>query len=345
MFVNETVKEIVNKYRALWSLGHAMSLMGWDAETYMPEEGVKGRSVASAELALLYRRLFLQDVAPLVEKVMGAEGLNEYEAGVARVLGRELERLRKVPEKVHYELAKLRVEASKVWRDAKAQGNFKAFEPYLERVFQLRREFAEHLGYKEHPYDALLDYYEEGLTDKDVEFMFRSLVPAIKRVLEKVSEDGYYPRAHELEGVAYEKEELERLNREVLTILGFPWSRGRLDVSPHPFTVGVSLWDVRITTRYEGRDFRRSLFAAIHEFGHAIYDMNVDEALAMTPLEGGASLGVHESQSRFWENVVGRSFSFVTVLRPLIEKHLSIARGYSEEELYRYFNVVRPSTI
>ncbi|MCS7106965.1 MAG: carboxypeptidase M32 [Acidilobaceae archaeon] len=345
MFENEIIREILNKYRVLWSLSHASSLMGWDSETYMPSEGVKGRSVASAELALLYRKLFLQDVAPLVEKVMGAERLNEYEAGVVRVLGRELERMKKIPEKIQYELAKLRVEASTVWRGAKAEGNFKAFEPYLTRVFELRKETAEYLGYKEHPYDALLDIYEEGLTDRDVDNMFRGLVPSIKRVLERVSQNGYYPRTHELEGVEYVKEELERVNREVLELLSFPWSKGRLDVSAHPFTVGISLWDVRITTRYEGRDFRRSLFSTIHEFGHAIYDMNVDETLAMTPLEGGASLGVHESQSRFWENIVGRSFSFITVLKPILEKHLSVARGYDAEELYRYFNVVRPSTI
>ncbi|MFZ8793808.1 MAG: carboxypeptidase M32 [Acidilobaceae archaeon] len=345
MFENKLVLELLERYRVLWALGHASSLMGWDSETYMPREGVEERSIASAELSLLSRRLLLENIAPLVEKLVGVEGLNDFERGVVRVLWRDVERLRRIPENIQYELAKLRSEAPVVWREAREKDDFERFKPYLSRIVELERQVAELLGYEEHPYDALLDYYEEGLRDRDVRVMFSTLVPSIRRVLEKVMAEGYYPREHVLENVEYRREAMETVNREVLNILGFPWSRGRLDVSAHPFTIGIALSDVRITTRYEGRDFRRSLFAVIHEFGHALYDLQVDERLKMTPLAEGASLGVHESQSRFWENIVGRSRAFVKLLKPVLDEHLGFTRDYSVEELYKYFNIVRPSLI
>ena len=345
MFENKLVLELLERYRVLWALGHASSLMGWDSETYMPREGVEERSIASAELSLLSRRLLLENIAPLVEKLLGVEGLNDFERGVVRVLWRDVERLRRIPENIQYELAKLRSEAPVVWREAREKDDFERFKPYLSRIVELERQVAELLGYEEHPYDALLDYYEEGLRDRDVRVMFSTLVPSIRRVLEKVMAEGYYPREHVLENVEYRREAMETVNREVLNILGFPWSKGRLDVSAHPFTIGIALSDVRITTRYEGRDFRRSLFAVIHEFGHALYNLQVDERLKMTPLAEGASLGVHESQSRFWENIVGRSRAFVELLKPILDEHLGFARDYSVEELYKYFNIVRPSLI
>jgi len=333
LFENKHVLELLERYRVLWALNHASSLMGWDSETYMPRDGVGERSIAIAELSLLSRRILLESLAPLVERLVGVEGLNDFERGVVRVLWREVERLRRIPESIQYELAKLRSEAPVVWREARERDDFEKFEPYLSRIVELKRQVAELLGYDEHPYDALLDYYEEGLRDRDVRGMFSTLTPSIRKVLEKVVAEGYYPRGHVLESVEYRREAMEGVNRDVLNVLGFPWSRGRLDVSAHPFTVGVALSDVRITTRYEGVDFRRSLFAVIHEFGHALYDLQVDERLKMTPLARGASLGVHESQSRFWENLVGRSLAFTELLKPILDERLGFTRDYSVEEL------------
>lgn len=345
MFENELVREVLDKYRVLWAIGHALSLMGWDSETYMPREGVHERSIASAELTLLQRKILLNDIAPLVEKLLGVEGLNEFERGVVRVLWRDVEKLRKIPESIQYELAKLRSEAPVVWREAREKDDFNMFKPYLSRIVELERKVAESLGYDDHPYDALLDYYEEGLRDRDVRGIFSTLTPSVKRVLDKVLSGGYYPQGHELENVRYDREAMEKVNRKLLDILGFPWSKGRLDVSAHPFTIGIGLADVRITTRYEGVDFRRSMFAVIHEFGHALYDLQIDERFKMTPLAEGASLGVHESQSRFWENIVGRSLAFTKIIKPILDEHLGFTRSYDEVELYKYFNIVRPSLI
>lgn len=345
-FENELIKDILKDYRAIWAIGHAQALMGWDSETYMPREGVEERAVARAELSVLQRSLLLKpEFVGKVEKAQGLEGLNEYEAGVVRVLARTIDRLRKIPEKLLYEKVKVSQEAVHVWVEAKKSGDFERFKPYLEKIVELTRETAERLGYDEHPYDALLDMYEEGLLTRDVDSLFQGLIPGLRRILDKVLAEGYYPQTHPLEDLAYDTRAMEEVNRKVLDLLGYPWTRGRLDVSPHPFTISLGIRDVRITTRYEGRDPRKTVYAVIHEYGHALYELQQDERLLFTPIAGGVSLGVHESQSRFWENVVGRSPWFTRVLRGIMAEHLPAMAGVSEEEFYRYVNTVRPSLI
>ena len=345
-FENQLILDILKEYRTIWALGHAQALMGWDSETYMPREGVEERAVARAELSVLQRSLLLKpSLVEKVEKAQAVEGLNEYEAGVVRVLARNIDRLRKIPEKLLYEKVKVSQEAVHVWVEAKKTGDFQKFKPYLEKIVELTRETAERLGYEEHPYDALLDIYEEGLRTRDVDALFQGLIPGLKRILDKVLAEGYYPRQHPLEELGYEASAMEAVNRKVLDLLGYPWSRARLDVSPHPFTISLGVRDVRITTRYEGRDPKRTVYAVIHEYGHALYELQQDERLLFTPIAGGVSLGVHESQSRFWENVVGRSPWFTSTLRRIMGEHIPAVAEVSDEEFYRYVNTVRPSLI
>jgi len=154
-----------------------------------------------------------------------------------------------------------------------------------------------------------------------------------------------FPSTHPLEEVEYDQDSMKKVNLEVLRFLDMPDETFRMDVSTHPFTVGMSLEDVRITTRYEGRSFRESMYSVIHECGHAIYDLQIDRSLEYTPLAGGTSLGVHESQSRFWENIVGRSRDFTRLIYPMLRSHLRFLSTYDEDEVYRYFNMVRPNSI
>ena len=169
IFENPIVKEILEKYRVIWALGHAMSLMSWDSETYMPLEGVKDRSVARAELSLLQQQLLLRpEFVELVEKADKVETLNDYERGVVRVLKRAIRIARALPPWLIAERAKVTQEAMIVWREAKAKNDFEKFKPYLERIFDLSRKAADYLGWEKHPYDALLDIFEEGLRTEDV---------------------------------------------------------------------------------------------------------------------------------------------------------------------------------
>ncbi|MGC9130556.1 MAG: carboxypeptidase M32 [Pyrobaculum sp.] len=346
MIRSETVKQILEHYRIVWALGHAQGLMGWDSETYMPEEGVKGRAVARAEIAQLIQRFMLDEkFVKLVEKAEEERDLTEVERGVVRVLRRDLKFYQRVPPEVVKEFAKVTSEAFVAWRGAKEKAKFELFAPYLEKIVELSRVIADKLGYEEHPYDALLDLYEEGLTSRDVEAVFSVLEPGVKKLLARLESAGW-PKRHPLEEVPYERSRVEAAIMEVLELVGYPRGRFRVDVSPHPFTIGITTpFDVRITVRYRGVDFKEPLFSALHEYGHALYELNIDESLAMTPVGTGVSLGVHESQSRFMENVVGRSREFVGKAAPILRRHLDFLSKYSDDDLFYYFNVVRPSLI
>jgi len=166
----------------------------------------------------------------------------------------------------------------------------------------------------------------------------------VRRLLSKLEARGW-PRRHPLEEMPYERPRVEAAIFEVLELVGYPKARFRVDVSPHPFTAGIGApYDVRITIRFRGVDFKEPLFSALHEYGHALYELNIDESLAFTPVGTGVSLGVHESQSRFMENIVGRSREFTEKIAPILRRHLPLEQ-YSDEDLYYYFNVVRPSLI
>jgi len=347
VFQNPVIKELTNKLRVLWALDHATALMGWDAETYMPREGIQERAIAQSELAVLKQKIILSpEIRELVEKAEKQEDLNDYEKGVIRVVKRNIEKALKVPPEVIAEYARISQEATQYWRVAKEKNDFSIFKPYLEKIVQLARKIADYLGWEEHPYDALLDLFEEGLRTRDVDRVFGYLEPRIRRILEKIMSSGKYPAEHELEKIKYDPDKLRIVNKRILEILGFPLgSRARLDESAHPFTQSMGIKDVRITTRYEGFDFKRSILSVVHEFGHALYQLQIDERLMATPIGNGVSLGIHEGQSRFWENIIGRSKEFVEVLTPLLKQYLDFLKDYDAEDIYYYFNTVRPSLI
>ena len=347
-FKNKIVKKILEKARVWWALNHALGLMGWDLRVNMPREGVIERSIAASELAVLSQKIILDpELVKLVEKAEGKiDELNDYERGVVRVLKREIKVAKAVPPEIVQEFTRITGEARVRWREARSKDNYEIFKPYLAKIIELSRKIADYIGYDEHPYDALLDIREEGLRTRDVENIFKVLEPGIKKVLDLILSHGYYPTRHELEEVKYDVEAMAKLNREILEVLEYPLgARARLDVSTHPFTTSMGIKDVRITTRYEGYDFKRSLYAVIHEYGHALYALQIDEKLMATPLARGVSGGVHESQSRFWENIIGRSREFTEAIYPILAKHLEFVKKYTPSDLYLYFNTVKPSLI
>jgi len=344
MSKNPVIDQILDAYKPIWALNHAASLFDWDLETYMPVDGAAPRGFAQAQLALIRQ----QKVIGLTESVSKAEklgDLNQYERGVIRNIKRELKYFTRIPPELVEELTRTITEATVVWRDARKKSDFSLFKPYLEKIVQLKRREADKLGYEGHPYNALMDLFEEDLTTNDVDRIFSPLVTALKRILNGIVSSKSFPTSHKLEDVAYEEQDMRHVNQEVLRILGMPDKTFRMDVSTHPFTSGMSLDDVRITTRYEGMSFRETIFSVIHECGHALYDLQVDHSLQYTPLAGGPSLGMHESQSRFWENFVGRSREFTNLLYPILKKNLKFVSEYSEDDIYKYFNLVRPSLI
>ncbi len=338
------VKEILEKYRAVWALHHSMALLEWDMETHMPEGGAASRGAASGQLAMMTQKATVS-LAPLLRKAEKSSDLDDESKGIVRSLRREVDFFTKIPPELVEERVRVTTEATVVWRRARKTSDYKLFEPHMEKILEITRRVADCLGYAKHPYDALLDLYEEDFTVRDADAVFSRLVPGSKKVLERVEAGGVYPSRHPLEAVRYSTDAMVRVNEGVISLLGMPKDRFRMDVSTHPFTIGIAPDDVRITTRYEGADFKAALFSTIHESGHALYELQLGDSLRFTPAAGAASLGFHESQSRFWENVVGRSREFSKLVHPLVRKNLAEVSKYSAEDLYLYFNAVRKSFI
>jgi carboxypeptidase Taq len=213
-------------------------------------------------------------------------------------------------------------------------------------MIEIKKQIAEKIGYEKHPYDALLDTFEEELTVDDLDTVFSVLTPRIQKILKKLV-DSVSPFCKEINlgKSKYDIQKVDELNHDILNLLQYDVERFRMDLSTHPFTETMGLNDVRITTRYEGTDFKKSISSTIHEAGHALYNLQCDQSLSVTPLEGGSSLALHESQSRFWENIVGRSLPFIQLIAPLIRKQVSFANRTTDDELYLYFNNVKADYI
>ncbi len=343
LFENPKIKEILVKYRKIWALHHASSLLGWDNDVNMPRMGVAARGAAQAEIsAMIHELTTSKDFVNLVESV-DVDGLNDYERGVIRVLRRNIRIATALPKEHVMEMSRVSSEAVHYWAEARQKNDFSIFRDYLQKIVDLNIKSAEYLGYDEHPYDALLDLYEEGYTTRDYQRIFDKIEGKLTALLDKIASEGIFPSRHPLEELRYEEEDMKRVNTKILKLFGFPLGeRSRMDVSAHPFTVSIGTRnDVRITTRYELVDFRRSLLATVHEFGHALYELQIDPEIDMTPIAGGVSSGIHESQSRFWENVIGRSREFSSLILPILRENLGIPSEVDEDSLYRYFNMVR----
>ena len=344
MSKNPVISEIVEGYKPIWALDHVSALLEWDMETYMPEGSAKGRGFAQAQAALMKQKT-TTDLTALVTKAEKLSGLDDYDRGVVRVMKRDIDYFMKIPPKLLEDIQRTTTEATVVWREARKKSDFEMFSGYLEKIVDLKRQEADKLGYSGHPYNALLDKFEEELTTNDVDRIFSPLVPNLKKILGKVQSEGKFPSKHPLESVSYQTEAMRRVNEEILKILGMPDKTFRMDVSTHPFTTAMPIDDVRITTRYEGKDFKESIFSTIHESGHAIYELQVNPSLDYTPLARATSLGVHESQSRFWENFIGRSKEFTEVLYPTLKSNLPFISGHNPLDVYSYFCTVKPSLI
>lgn len=345
LFSNKTILELNEKYKPFWSLKKSEAVLDWDVEVNMPEKGATSRGFIMSQLALL-DQIHIANLYPALDKASREQNeLNDYEKGVVRVLEFWRRYYTRIPPELLEEEKRVAVEGTVVWREARKKSEFKTFQPYLEKMLEIKLKEAEKLGYEGHPYNALLNLYEEQLTVEDMDQMFSRLIPRLKKVLEKVTSEGRFVSSHGLENEAYDQEVLVRVNRRLTEILGMPKDRFRMDISTHPFMTNFSRDDVRITTRYEGKDFARSTFGTIHESGHGIYELQIDERLEHTPIDVAASTGFHESQSRFWENIVGRSKLFVSLTSPMLREELKFLSKYSGDDLYSYFNMVKPSMI
>jgi carboxypeptidase Taq len=330
-------------------LSRAAAMLEWDQETYMPRGGVAARSdQLSTLLRLAHIRFTGDEVGRLLgelEDETSGKAFDSYEASLVRVTRRDYELERKLPPELVAEAARASSAARPVWEKARREADFKIFAPALEKNVELNRQIADAIGYQGRPYDALLDRYEPGLTTGELETIFAELKKAIVPLVAEIARhtDAIGDRVLYLE---YDPAVQVRYALDLVTKLGYDLERGRQDISTHPFSTSFGPGDARITTRVSPGFFNECLFGSIHESGHAMYNQGIGDDIDRTPLWAGASPGVHESQSRLWENLVGRSAAFwkhfFPSLRSTFPDQLS---GVDDEAFFLAVNRSYPSLI
>jgi len=342
----QRLKEILGEVS---DLSRAGSVLGWDQETFMPPGGVENRADQLTTLERLgHSRFTGDDVGALLDEAeheVARLPFDSDEASLVRVTRRDYEQARKLPLELVGEIARAGATARPVWEKARADANFSLFAPYLEKNVELNRRVADALGYRKRPYDALLDRTEPGLTTDQLEEIFTELKQAIVPLVADVARNADAVDDSVLHR-GFDPDVQVQYALDLVTKLGYDIERGRQDISAHPFTIPFGPGDVRITTRVSRDFFNECLFGSIHEAGHAMYYQGVGKNLDRTPLWDGASPGVHESQSRLWENMVGRSVEFWRHFYPSLQKSFpEPLKGVDEEQFFRAVNKSYPSLI
>ena len=330
-------------------LSRAAAVLDWDQETNMPPGGVAGRAQQLSTLMTLAHASFTSDevghLLDALESEVANQPFDSDDSSLVRVTRRDYEQERKLSSELVSEVAMAGATARPHWEKARRDADFKVFEPYLEKNVELNRRIADALGYAERPYDALLDRSEPGLKTSELEAIFgeikRAIVPLVADIARNADavDDRMLYRG-------FEPDLQMQYALDVVGRLGYDLDRGRQDVSTHPFSTSFGPGDTRITTRVSRDFFNECLFGSIHECGHAMYNQGIGANLDRTPLWDGASPGVHESQSRLWENLVGRSRPFWRHFYPSLQAAFpEPLRGVDEEMFYTAVNRSYPSLI
>jgi carboxypeptidase Taq len=347
---NKKVKKLLDKYKEIYLLNRIDAVLSWDLNVNLPPKASQGRATQAAYLTEVITEKWLdKEFRKLLESAKNRQtSLTDDEKAIVRNLEHQGKLYFKVPKEIIVEFVETSSKAFMVWKQAKIDNKFSDFLPHLAKIIKLNQIIADHLGYKENPYDALLDLFEQGLTSKDCEKVFDKLQPELTYILKKIKQSKIYKKQDKFDPSRFNfpQQDQRQVAMFVLRRMGYDLEAGRMDISPHPFTLTLDSQDVRITNRYKKDDFRDSLMIAMHEAGHALYEQGVDENYDGTPLAGGVSLGIHESQSRFWENQVGRSYEFISCLTPVLHAFYDDQLSkVDKEQLFALFNQVKPSFI
>ncbi|MFP4364470.1 MAG: carboxypeptidase M32 [Spirochaetia bacterium] len=350
--MSNALQQLKELDREVVHLNHIGALLGWDQETYMPPLAIDERSDQLSLLeGLAHERKSADKVGKLLEELgsttenpKGDESLDFWDRAFLRAVRRRYDQATKIPQSLVVEMAKEVSQSQAAWVEAKKANDFPSFAPHLEKLLSLSKQVAEDLGYEDHPYDALLDQYEPQMTKAKVSQVFSELQKELVPLVEKISSckqvnDEYIFRE-------FSTRKQNDFGKFIQEQMGYNFQRGRLDLSAHPFTTTLGGNDVRLTTRYNKHYFNTGIFGNIHEAGHGLYELGFAERIKGSVLADGTSLGIHESQSRMWENMIGRSRDFWLRYYPDLLKHfpdsLSDASG---EDFYLAVNKVAPSLI
>ncbi|KMM38241.1 carboxypeptidase M32 [Guptibacillus hwajinpoensis] len=345
----QTEKHFLDYVKKMTSFNEAIGLMYWDLRTGAPKKGAEQRSEV---IGMMSSEVFDMSVSNEMKRFLDEltkedvqNNLSDRTRKTVEECRKEYDRNIKIPAEEYSEYVILSSKAETVWEEAKEQSNFEMFRPYLEKLVAFNQKFVEYWGYEENKYDTLLDLFEPGVTVKVIDRVFNQLREHIVPLVQQVVNASDKPKTDFLYS-HFPQEKQKAFSLDILKGMGYDFNAGRLDTTVHPFATGLNPGDVRVTTKYDESDFRTAVFGTIHEGGHALYEQNISPQLIGTPLCSGTSMGIHESQSLFWENFVGRNKSFW-------KKNFDTLKTYSTgqfddvslEDYYRAINVAGPSLI
>jgi len=343
---SEVYSRFIERVKELNTTRAVQALLEWDQETYMPPRAAQDRARQVALLAgLAHAQLTSDELGGLLEQ-LERQGVGDDWAAKTnlREIRREYERAVRLPRSLVEEIARTSTLARNAWVQARKESRFPGFAPHLEKLLELKRQAADLIGWQTERYDALLDEFEPGAQAARIQRIFDAvrseLVPLVAAISQaRRQPDRSIRRRH------CPRDAQEAFNRRIVAALGFSFEAGRIDVSAHPFCTGLSPCDVRLTTRYDEQYLPMALFGVLHECGHALYEQGLDAAHTWTPMAQSVSLGIHESQSRLWENQVGRSRAFWQHWFPQLQQTFPSLADVSLDAWVFVINTVEPSLI
>jgi len=346
--MEEKLKKMKQLLGEIADLRAASSIMSWDQLVNMPEGGAKdrGEQIATIEAITHLKAtseemgLLLDDLKPFQEQL----DADSDDARLIKVTRRNYDKQTRVPADFVAEFARVSTVAQSVWEKAKAKSDFESFRPHLEKLVEMRRQYAGFFKPWVHVYDPLLDDFEPGMKTMEVQEIFNQLRPKQVELIRAIGEKEQVERSFLF--LDYSEKAQWDFGMEIITKFGYDWSHGRQDKSAHPFTTSFGLNDVRITTRFKPNYLPTAMFGTMHECGHALYEQGINKKYNRTSLADGASMAVHESQSRMWENLIGRSKSFWVFFYPRLKEIFpNQLDNIDVDTFYKGINAVEPSLI
>lgn len=346
--MNEKMEKLKLRLAEVADLRAASALLNWDQLVNMPEGAAedRGEQIATIE-RIIHIKSTSDEIGQLLEDLENDVrhlDADSDEARLWKVTKREFDKAAKVPAEFVQKFARVSTVAQSVWEKAKLRSDFKSFQPYLEQLIDLRRQYADFFTPWQHVYDPLLDDFEPGMKTVEVQEIFNKLRPKQVELIKAIAEKPRLDKSFLM--LEYPVSGQREFGEMVITQFGYDWKHGRQDESAHPFTTGFGLNDVRITTRFKKDFLPSAMFSTMHECGHALYELGIDKKYNRSPLGDGASMAVHESQSRMWENLIGRSRPFWNHFFPKLKEIFPSQLGNVDvDTFYKAINAVEPSFI
>lgn len=341
--MSESLSKLKTRLAEVNALNSAVAMMDWDQQTHMPKGGAKARAEHTGVLSRLSHELFVADETQTwLDSAIKEVDPSTEDGNMLRVLRRDMDLRTKFPAELVEEKTRLTSQGHEEWVEARAANDFAKFAPFLEKIVDIHRREAELLGYTDHIYDALTDQYEEGASKKFWDNMFDGIREPLTQLVAEIKgapqvDDSF------LYG-EWPVEAQRAFSLKLIDAIGFDLERGRLDTAPHPFCTGWSIGDIRLTTRFKNY-LPSAIMGSLHEAGHGVYEQGSPMDWDGSPLAGGVSLGFHESQSRTWENIVGRSQAFWSRFLPDLQAAFPSLQGVDLNTWYRALNRSEPSLI